>query len=100
MRYIREGIQVPYKSEQRRLENSHISGGGKFVLKKTSSWCENLGGRVQNGEQLYQVFPLGASISGKNLDLEIGLEIIIKKIMPDKLSSELWKIKSSGAVRL
>ena len=37
MRYIRGGIQDPYKSEQRRLENSHISGGGKFVLKKTSS---------------------------------------------------------------
>ena len=53
MRYIRERIQVPYKSEQRRLENSHISGGGKFVLKKTSSWCENFGEKIQDGKQLY-----------------------------------------------
>ena len=76
MRYIRGGIQDPYKSEQRRLENSHISGGGKFVLKKTSSWCENFGEKIQDGKQPDQVFSLGASISGKNLDLEIGLKLL------------------------
>ena len=47
------GMQDSYKSEQRKLENSHISGGGKFVLKKTSSWCENFGEKIQDGKQLY-----------------------------------------------